>query len=77
MNSICQKGFIGESGRLIGDIIAITDILNKKGFLVTMDIQKALDYYIILLPFLFWKKLVLVTVLLVGIKPQFQNKNLA
>ena len=53
MNSICQKGFIGESGRLIGDIIAITDVLNKKGFLVTMDIQKALDYYIILLPFLF------------------------
>ena len=33
-----KNGFIGESGRLIADIIEITDIVNKKGFLVTMDI---------------------------------------
>ena len=32
---------IGESGRLISDIIEITEIRNIKGFLVTMDIEKA------------------------------------
>ena len=30
---------IGESGRLIADIIEITDVINKEGFLVTMDIN--------------------------------------
>ena len=38
-----ENKFIGESGRLIADIIEITDILNKEGFLVTMDIEKAFD----------------------------------
>ena len=38
-----ENRFIGESGRLIADIIEITDILNKEGFLVTMDIEKAFD----------------------------------
>ena len=38
-----EKRFIGESGRLIADIIEITDVLNKEGFLVTMDIEKAVD----------------------------------
>ena len=28
---------------MIADIIEITDILNKEGFLVTMDIEKAFD----------------------------------
>ena len=35
--------FIGESGRLIADIIEIIDVLNKEGFFVTMDIEKAFD----------------------------------
>ena len=34
---------IGESGRLIADIIEITYILNNEGFLVTMDIEKVFD----------------------------------
>ena len=38
-----ENRFIGESGRLIVDIIEITDVLNKEGFLVTMDIEKASD----------------------------------
>ena len=38
-----ENRFIGESGRLIADIIEITDILNKEGFLVTVDVEKALD----------------------------------
>ena len=38
-----ENRFIGESGRLIAGIIEITDILNKEGFLVTMDIEKAFD----------------------------------
>ena len=38
-----ENRFIDESGRLIADIIKITDSLNKEGFLVTMDIEKAFD----------------------------------
>ena len=34
---------IGESGRLISDIIEITEIRNIESFLVTMDIEKAFD----------------------------------
>ena len=35
--------FIGESCRLISDVIEISDELNLEGWLVTMDIQKAFD----------------------------------
>ena len=38
-----EKRFIDESDRLIADIIEITDVLNKEGFSVTMDIEKAFD----------------------------------
>ena len=38
-----ENRFIGESSRLIADIIEITDLLNKEGLLVIMDIQKAFD----------------------------------
>ena len=42
--------FIGESGRLIADIIEITDVLSKEGLLITMDIEKfdSLDYTFII-----------------------------
>ena len=38
-----ENRFIGENGRLIADTIAISDVINKEGFLVTMDIEKAFD----------------------------------
>ena len=38
-----QIRFIGKSGRLIADILEITNILIKEGFLVTMDIEEAFD----------------------------------
>ena len=38
-----ENRFIGGSGRLIADIIEITDFINKEEFLVTMDIEKAFD----------------------------------
>ena len=38
-----ENRFIGESGRLTAGIIEITNILNKEGFLITMDIEKAFD----------------------------------
>ena len=38
-----ENRFIGESGRLIASIIDITDVFNKEGFLVTMDIDKVFD----------------------------------
>ena len=38
-----KNRFIGESGRLISDILEVADILNIEGYLVTMDIEKAFD----------------------------------
>ena len=38
-----EKRFIGESGRLISDILSVTNNLKKKSSLVTMDIEKAFD----------------------------------
>ena len=35
--------FICETGRLISDIIEVSDVFNINGFLVTMDIEKAFD----------------------------------
>ena len=35
--------FIGESVRLVSDIIELTDVLQIKGYMVTADIQKAFD----------------------------------
>ena len=40
---ILLKTDILESGRLVSDIIEITEIRNIEGFLVTMDIEKAFD----------------------------------
>ena len=34
---------ISESGRLISDILYVTDFINKEGILLTVDIQKAFD----------------------------------
>ena len=38
-----KNRFIGESGRLISDIIEISGCFNITGFLVTLDIEKAFD----------------------------------
>ena len=35
--------FIWETGRLISDIIEVSDVFNINGFLVTMDIERAFD----------------------------------
>ena len=35
--------FISEGGRLISDIVEITDLLHIKGILLTVDIEKAFD----------------------------------
>ena len=35
--------FIGEGGRLFSDILQVTDFLNIRGLVVTVDIQKAFD----------------------------------
>ena len=37
------KRFIGEGGRLISDLLEMSDKLNIKGYLVTVDIEKAFD----------------------------------
>ena len=38
-----EKRFIGEAGRLISDILSITNNLKIERYLVTMDIEKAFD----------------------------------
>ena len=38
-----QNRNIGESGRLISDIIEIANIRQMEGFFVTMDVEKAFD----------------------------------
>ena len=38
-----QNRFISETGRLISDILVITDTLNLKDYLVTIDIEKNFD----------------------------------
>ena len=35
--------FIREGGRLFSDILQVTDFLNLRGLVVTVDIQKAFD----------------------------------
>ena len=43
--TVCVKNrFIGESDRLISDIIQISNQLNIKGFLLTMVNEKAFDF---------------------------------
>ena len=39
-----KKRYISESGRLIYDSLETASNLNKKGFLVTVDIKKAFDF---------------------------------
>ena len=38
-----QNRFTSETGSLISDILVITDTLNLKGYLVTIDIEKNFD----------------------------------
>ena len=61
-----KNRFIGESGRLISDIIEISGCFNITGFLVTVDIEKAFDSldHSFLIPA--WKSLVLGKTLLPG-----------
>ena len=38
-----KNRFIGEGGRLISDIIEMTDTLNLNGYMITIDFEKAFD----------------------------------
>ena len=38
-----ERRFISERGRLFSDILQVTDSLNLRGLVVTVDIQKAFD----------------------------------
>ena len=38
-----KNRFIGEGGRLISDILGMSESLNLKGYIVTVDIEKAFD----------------------------------
>ena len=40
-----KNRYISKSGRLIYDVLETASILNKKKFLVTVDIEKAFDFF--------------------------------
>ena len=40
---VCKNSFIGEGGRLISDILEISNIFNPRGYIVTINIEKAFD----------------------------------
>ena len=42
-NAYVKNRCISEGGRLISDLREMSEVLNKKGFLVTIDIEKAFD----------------------------------
>ena len=43
-NAYVKNRCISEGGRLISDLLEMSEILNKGGFLVTIDIEKAFDF---------------------------------
>ena len=61
--------FICKTGRLISDVIEVSDVLNIDGFLVTMNIEKAFDSlnhsFLLAVP----KKIRFGTILLNGLRP--------
>ena len=42
-NAYVKNRCISEGGRLISDLLEMSEVLNKEGFLVTIDIEKAFD----------------------------------
>ena len=42
-NAYVKNRCIREGGRLISDLLEMSEVLNKQGFLVTIDIEKAFD----------------------------------
>ena len=38
-----KNGLIGEAGRLISDILEISEGLNLKGYILTVDVEKAFN----------------------------------
>ena len=66
-----ENRFIGESSRLIADIIEVTDVLNKEGLLMDSNngypesLRFIRSYFCL---FCIEKKLILVKVLLVGLE---------
>ena len=63
-----KERFICETGRLISDVIEVSDVFNIDGFLVTMDIKKTFDslnHYFVLIVL---KNFGFGTSLLIGLK---------
>ena len=43
-NAYVKNRCINEGGRLISDLLVMSEVLNKEGFLVTIDIEIAFDF---------------------------------
>ena len=72
-----EKRFIGESARLVYDILSVTNNLKIKGYLVIMDIDKAfesLDHSFLISVL---KKVDLENISLIGSKYCYTSKNRA
>ena len=42
-NCVCKNRFIGEGGRLISDVLEISNVFNLRGYIVTVDIERVFD----------------------------------
>ena len=70
-----NKRFIGESGRLIDDVIKVCDLQKISGYLLTVSFEKAFESLNHKFLIAVLKNMVLVRILFAGSKFYYKNKN--
>ena len=70
-----NERFIGESGRLIDDVIKVCDIQKISGYLLTVDFERAFDSLNQKFLIAVLKNVVLVRISLTGSKFYYETKN--
>ena len=70
-----NKRFIGESGRLIDDVIKVCDLQKISGYLLTVSFEKAFESLNHKFLIAVLKNMVLVRILFAGSKLYLKNKN--
>ena len=70
-----NKRFIGESGRLIDDVIKVCDLQKISGYLLTVSFEKAFESLNHKFLIAVLKNMVLVRILFAGSKFYLKNKN--
>ena len=70
-----NKRFIGESGRLLDDVIKVCDLQKISGYLLTVSFEKAFESLNHKFLIAVLKNMVLVRILFAGSKFYLKNKN--